>query len=240
LKKLIVISGAAYTLGFIAGNLVLQFFLKTNIIQQFVINNTLNYFEANKEALKTFYERFNSSNVLWEDQYTQIKTGLNLLFLHIPSFIITISWVFGYIVILLSIVIAKRAGFNTSFIEPFSNLKLPFSLGIVFVISELIWIGNYNDGITDKWTVLFLNIAWTLGFCFMMQGIALIDFWLKKIGLNGILKFVFYVASIIMISPFVLLTGLKLDIPSILIFAGMLDYLIDFRKLEQNEISKKL
>ena len=224
LKLSIIVGGVSYIVAFILIHLIFISFYKINIIQDLFISKTLIFLENNKSSIGEIFKLNGASK---DAAYLQIREYFDMVFLLIPCFITAISLVGGYIVLIISLAIIKQMKIGTFDIEPFSQFKLPLGFGIAYIIAQFaLWGKDLKYGYNDKWTMIFSNMFWLLTFSFMVQGIALIDFWLKKIGLTGILRVMAYAAGSVVIIPFILF------FPTILVIIGILDYVIDFRKLE--------
>lgn len=226
LKQSVIVGGVGCITAFISIHVLFSEIWGINIIQNLLINNTLDLLEKNKNNLSSLVRL---PDMTPEAIYFEVRNILNILFLFIPGAITISCIIYSYAAILLSIAIIKRMNSIKSNIEPFSEFKLPISLGIVFLIIQLIlWNTDIRQDNVDNWTMLFLNLELVLGFAFMVQGMALIDFWFKKLGLDGNLRIIVYAVGSLVLWPFVLF----LNLPFVFLLIGILDYLIDFRKLE--------
>lgn len=226
LKKSVIVGGVSYIVIFMLCNLLTYKIWGINIIQQGIIVNIDNMLELNRENILKFAQ---SQGANPELIYAEVFNKMNGLFVLIPALLTIVSIIISYVVIVITNNVMNRFKNSLSYIEPFSEFRLPAGVGMAFLIAQIItWDKNIDGGNVDKFLMVFSNLVWVLAFGFMIQGLALVDFWLKRFGLVGTLRSIVYVLGGFILLPFIFL----LNIPIILILVGVLDYVMDFRKLE--------
>lgn len=215
LKQTMVLGGMAYALEFILINLVSIRFYNTNLIQDIFINGAIIPF-------------MNMAVQSLKDSEEQIFLLINSILINIPAIITITSFISGFIIVIISLFITRRAGCNVNSIEPFSEFKLSINVVWISIIVQVLAVSNVEGNTIDRFTMVFSNLSYILNFFFMIQGIALADFFLKKWGLQGLLRIIVYFIGGIIIAPFIFIPLL----PFVLTIVGVLDSLVDFRKLE--------
>lgn len=229
LKHSIVVGGIAFIIVFLIFNYLYTKLYGVNVIQQAVINNTTNMIEANKD---TIYNLSRNQGLDPETTYAEFFNKLNSFFVLIPAGLVIFSLIWSYAVILCTYFFVNKLKKNTSYIEPFSEFRLPQGMGIALLISLIIiWNKDLENITTDKITMIFINVIYIISFGFIIQGLALADFWLKKFGLQGVLRIIVYAIGGIVLLPFMIM----LNIPFLLTFVGIMDYAVDFRKLQDKK-----
>lgn len=215
LNQSIIFSGVAYAVGFILINLVSIKFNKVNVIQDILVNGTI------IPLMNLTIQSFKNS----EEQVFRL---VNSILINIPAIITITSFVLGFFIIMVSLFLTRKAGYNVTSIESFSKFRLPAGIVWVSIVTQVLSMGNGEGYEIDSFAMVFSNISYTLNFFFMVQGVALVDFFFKKWGLQGPLRVIVYLVGGIVISPFIFIPV----IPFVLAIAGVLDVLMDFRKLE--------
>ena len=152
-----------------------------------------------------------------------LESTFDYVLLIIPVLMMIFSLVTAYINCFISSVVLRKQGYGVVSIPRFSRFKLPsnilLGMGIMFIGVLLIkWLKiSYYE------TVL-LNIVGLASFMFFIQGLAVIDYKLKR-------KNVKIVFRVLILLSFVLLLPIG---TMILTFIGVLDAILDFRKLKNN------
>lgn len=150
-----------------------------------------------------------------------IESGYNGILMLIPSFIFIFSIIIAYINYFFTGVVLRKMGYELIKRPRFSRFKLPSNilLGVgVMLISAFIlkWLDfQYNEA-------LLANITFLAGITFMLQGLAVLDFFLKRMKI----KFIFRVILIVLNLVF-------LPIGSLIILLGVIDSAFDIRKLRR-------
>jgi uncharacterized protein YybS (DUF2232 family) len=215
LKPVMIFGGLGCTIGFILTNIVSINFYKTNLIQDVLINGTI---------IPTTNLLVNS----FKNNEQEIVQLINSILANIPAIITVTSFIAGFVIIIISLIITRKAGYNVTSVEPFSEFKLPAGVIGFSILAQILSVGDGQGSDIDRFTMVFLNLSYILDFFFMVQGIALVDFLLKKIGLLGSLRIIVYTIGGVIIVPFIFIP----IFPFLLTVAGILDALMDFRKLE--------
>lgn len=223
--KLSIVLGMASTIA----TLILIYFIvyKTqniNIIQNSIIDNTMRYLENNKSSI---LDSLKSGKEPPEVVYENMLTTFNIALIFIPGLVTAASFIWSYSIIAASVGIAKKIGYKNLEIQSFSEIKIPIGFAFLIIVFMLIVTDNQPQYSVDKYTVVITNLIWITEFLFVVQGMALIDFWIKKVGVTGLLRLVVYT---VMSPIFLVLTAF--GAPIILFFIGVADAILDFRKLE--------
>ncbi len=145
------------------------------------------------------------------------------MLLKAPASLLLSTFIISYINYSLSIKGLKRVGINIVDIPRFALFRLPNNITIgviVMFIGALIakMLGfAYFEAIVENVTVL-------IGFMFLIQGLSIIDFFLIKIKVKTIFRFIF-ISLTVLITPLV----------SVVSMLGLIDVMFDFRKLRRKE-----
>lgn len=145
----------------------------------------------------------------------------------LPYGIITGSAVIGFVIYSVSAIILRKFGYNLEKIKPFSKWYLPMELMVVMLIIILVTFGiNSIDETNGQMYVV--NIMQIFNLIVTINGLALIAFFLKKKGVNKLLSFIIF--YFLISSP----------LGRVLYFLGLIDYVLDYRKLDPKRKRMKL
>ncbi len=150
-----------------------------------------------------------------------LTNAFNEMLLISPSTILFLSLIVGYINYSLSIMGLNKSGINIVNTPRFSKFRLPNNIAIgtlvmfltALIVKQLNFI--YYDAIVK-------NIVVLLGFMLLIQGLSIIDFFLIKIKVRTVFRFIFISLTVI-IAPLI----------TIVSALGLMDVLVDFRKLRR-------
>ncbi|MCD6436453.1 MAG: DUF2232 domain-containing protein [Clostridiales bacterium] len=152
-----------------------------------------------------------------EMQFTEV---LKIFKMIIPSSLIVIAGIYSMVNYLIATIIMRRIGMDVSSAHKFSEFALPNNImagtTIILVLSYIS--GKLN--IVDS-QVLFINILNLFVYVFLIQGIAIMFFFLEKRKLKKSAK----ILSVVAIFLF--------QMTLILAIVGWLDNVFDFRKLKK-------
>ncbi|MCD5414108.1 MAG: YybS family protein [Clostridiales bacterium] len=180
------------------------------------VDITTNLTEVMKEVLIHQQQMLLSMNL----SAIEIETDkmISYFVMMIPAILIIQAMVFAFANYYLCLTCLKRFGIKKKPIYEFSNFKLPknivFGSFIIFVLSFLT---RYVEGLYHE--ALIMNVVVIFVFVFFMQGIALINYYMKKAKLNKTAR-IFLTLVIILIAPIMTLTS----------FIGVLDSIFSLRK----------
>lgn len=151
----------------------------------------------------------------------QVESGYNEIIMLIPSLISVFSLFITYINYLLAGIVLRKMGYELIKRPRLSKFKLPsnvlLGVGIMLLAGFIfIWLDIQNS------QALLLNITFLIGIMFMIQGLAVFDFFLKKIKMKLVFRIILIVLSIVF-----------LPMGSLIIFLGILDSIFDMRKLRR-------
>lgn len=172
--------------------------------------------EIIRETLELNSQLFKNTNL----GVVNTEEILNYFLLMIPGLIIVQSIVGAFINYYLTISILRRLRFNDYPLPGFSELRLPGNAALGFlVIFILTYMTKYIKGI--NYHAMVVNIGYIFVTIFLLQGMAVVNYFLKKVNANkavrGILLFL-----IIIIFPLLVLT----------LTIGLIDSLFDIRKIK--------
>lgn len=143
----------------------------------------------------------------------------------LPSLIVLAASLFSYISFGVARLLIEKSSPRLN-IRPFYLLRLSPSFTFIFVIADLIsmFVGGSN--------ILFANVSAVLTTVFVVCGISVLDFHMRRCSINLFLRTVIYVGSFL----FVALTGFLGTIAiNILHFIGLIDSLRPLRRVDDNE-----
>ncbi|WMM24680.1 DUF2232 domain-containing protein [Tissierella sp. MB52-C2] len=152
-----------------------------------------------------------------------LESAYRSLIVLIPSMIGILSLVTSSINVFLSSLILRKMGYGAVKTIGFSKFKLPKNIipgvGVMFVAAFIIkQLGiEYHDA-------LLFNITFLVSFVFLVQGLAVVDFLLKK----SKVRLVFRILILGMMTLFI-------PMSSIILFIGILDTIFDTRKLRRSK-----
>jgi len=143
------------------------------------------------------------------------------IMVRIPSFLIIISFFISYINIFLASASLRKMGYGYVPVQRFSRFKLPNNIipgiGIMFLAAFLM---KYLE--VQYHGALLLNITFLVGFIFIVQGLAVLDFLLIRLKIKSIFRFIILALNIII-----------LPTTTILFLIGVMDSVFDLRKLRR-------
>lgn len=177
-----------------------------------VINTQI---ETLKDMQLSQYEILKAENIL--------ESAFDYVLLVIPVLMMIFSLVTAYINCFISSIVLRKQGYGVVSIPRFSRFKLPsnilLGMGIMFIgVLLMKWLK------VSYYETVLLNIVGLASFMFFTQGLAVIDYKLKRRNVRIIFR-------IIILLFFVLVLPIG---SMILIFIGVLDAILDFRKIKNN------
>lgn len=182
------------------------------------------YENLSDEAINLVYDRLKEMGFLIdspEEADEIIKAGYEYFILIIPFMIFTSSLFIVYINFWLSTATLRRLGNRTIEVPRLKRFRLPSNiiLGSIVIILCTFLI-RYFEGLYHE--TILLNVIALLSFVFFLQGLAVLVFFVDKMRIIKIFKW--------MIIFFVII-NVFLFIP--VAFTGFLDVLLDFRKIRK-------
>ena len=204
--------------------LIISFMILRNVSDVSIIDQleeTLHsYTEMQMERLEdlelTRIESFRFTEEI-EELYQDILSIL-------PSYFIIISVLISYINYYFSTLILRRLGLGIRDNPQLSEFSLPknFILGTLIMFIT-IYLLNRLDGFPAR--MIHLNILFLVVVLFLIQGLSVLDYQLKKRRVNSIIRII--VIAIIIFAPLTI---------SIMVIVGMVDLIFDFRKLRKRRV----
>lgn len=152
-----------------------------------------------------------------------LEDAYKYMLLILPSIIMIIAFGVSYLNYLITGVILRLMGIGILPMPTLHKFSVPnnFALGMM-VMFVGIYIGKQFDG--RYFDTILLNLIVLIGLAFILQGIAVIDYFLLKIKFNKIIRGVLIVVTIIM-APVLTFVSLL----------GGIDMILDFRKIRRRK-----
>lgn len=190
---------------------VANIFFKTNILNEFmnIIKESINVqIDIMQKAGMSITEGFKATDIV------------NYINNMLPTMLFLQSMMIAFIIYALEVFILKRVRIVNLRLPKFTDFYLPgnavtisFTLYILILFMDLMQVNLHTD-------LIMLNLQLIFNFMFMLQGIAVSIYYLRKWIKNGSLKMIFMSVLILSIFGFI---GIS--------FVGMLDSIIDFRRV---------
>ncbi len=185
----------------------------THQLKQFLDNQLKTQIDIleNTNLDKDFIEDFKVSQANINNYILQI----------LPSILIVYSVVIGYINYNISKYTLRKLGLGIREIAPFSKFSVPsnFGIGVFTVLIFILILRNFDSVIYEA---LLINLTAVLGLIFMLQGLSVVDYFLKKRNMKTFLRIILMIL-IVIIAP--LLTPVTI--------LGCIDMVFDLRKLRK-------
>ncbi len=173
-------------------------------------------------------KRFPGENTseLVTDLQNILQTTYTTLQILLPSLFILSSAFTAYITLTLSKVVLNRIGYNYKYIPNFNEIKVNKSMTYGFIIFLLL-VTVSKDGLIKS---IFINIVYILSIILIFYGMAVVDFFMKRKRIHGLLRIVIYLVSFIILSAIGGIIPLFNPLSILLIFA-FIDSNFNIRKL---------
>ncbi len=210
-------------IGWIAELMVIELFMAGGIDKMLA-----QAMDGSKAMMEAMLQTVTESGVFAEDISADELAGMllketeKLIRLYMPSFIVVMSMIEGYIIMRLCGFVINRAKLATIEIVPFSQIKAPGSMCTIALISYLIFVFSGTGTVFGS---VFANLVFILYTIIGACGFSVIDFKLKTNIKSAWARFGIYAAVFIFGGAFMLYIILGL------IIVGILDSRRDFRKL---------
>lgn len=112
----------------------------------------------------------------------------------------------------------------------FSHIHLPRSMSAVFTV---LWIISLFAG-ESIWAGAITNIIIVMSATYMVYGLAIVEFLLKKLRLKTIIRLLIYVAGFFVFALIGLIIP-AIHLPTLLLMLGVTDFIFDYRRLTERE-----
>lgn len=165
-------------------------------------------------GMSTF--ELDKTRVMLEEAYTY-------LILILPAILMVFSFIVSYLNYLFSVRLLRALGIGILPMPWLHRFTVPnnFGIGMLVVFLGLFIVKSMDAGFYD---VIFLNLIVIVGTVFIVQGLAVMDYYMLKIKMKSIARgFLLFVT--VMISPMLTLVSLL----------GGADIVLDFRKLRKRK-----
>ena len=196
---------------------IIAFFFMANIF--FKINILDEFMNIAKESINVQIDIMQKAGMSIAEGFkaTDIVNYINNM---LPTMLFLQSMIIAFIIYTLEVFILKRVRIVNLRLPKFTDFYLPgnavtisFTLYILILFVDLMQVNLHTD-------LIMLNLQLIFNFMFMLQGIAVSIYYLRKWIKNGSLKMIFMSVLILSIFGFI---GIS--------FVGMLDSIIDFRRV---------
>jgi len=161
-----------------------------------------------------------------ESANVMVNQLFEMILLCIPAVLMIISAMLAGFAIWAAAAFLKKEGFSVVTI-PIARFYAAKGWGLVYILTIILSLGD------DAISGFGLNIFILLSAYFCVCGFAVIDFYMKKRFTKVYLRCMIYIPAFLILSSGMLFVSPVL----ILIFAGILDMIFDFRKLRLKKIS---
>lgn len=178
-------------------------------------------FQNNKEQMLSALEEQDLSELDMSSLEATIDIFYKNMMAIMPTVMILISSIIGYLNYKVSTWALYKMGNKKIEVPDFSRFALPKDIAIGIILSYVLIFVLKSRNI-DYHAGLAININGLLSVMFLVQGVSLISYFLKSKGIGKFIRIVF-ISFIINISI----------IGNIILFAGMLDIIFDFRKIRK-------
>ncbi|MDX9917074.1 MAG: YybS family protein [Gudongella sp.] len=182
--------------------------------------------EAFKNALfmqLQMLEGMGLSNLELDNARTMLEDAYSYLILILPAILMVLSFFISYVNYLLSVKLLRTLGIGVLPMPWLHKFTVPnnFGLGMLFVFVGLFIVKKMDPSYYD---VIFLNIIVIVGTVFVIQGLAVIDFFLLKLKIKSFVRGILLIVLLIL-SPMLTLVSIM----------GGADIILDFRKLRRRK-----
>ena len=151
----------------------------------------------------------------------RVNDVFNYFMILLPGIIIIQSMIGAFINYYVSVAALKRFDFKHYELPEFSLFKLPGNIVIgTFIIVILVFSTKYIDGI--DYATLMANATIVFMILFFLQGLALANYYMKKVKIHKIIRSIILIL-LILISPVITLVA----------FLGLADSMFDIRRIRQ-------
>lgn len=178
-------------------------------------------FQNNKEQILSTLEEQELSELDMSSLEATIDIFYKNMMAIMPTVMILISSIIGYLNYKVSTWVVHKMGNKKIEVPDFSTFALPKDIAIGIIMSYILIFILKSQNI-DYHAGLAININGLLSVMFLVQGVSLISYFLKKKGIGKFIRIVF-ISFIINFSI----------IGNLILFAGMLDIIFDFRKIRK-------
>ncbi|MGE4282127.1 MAG: DUF2232 domain-containing protein [Clostridia bacterium] len=218
-QKVLISSSGAYLF-----SLLLIIFIISNMkgVNQIdaMIGQYLNDFDRSVEEMNKVFKDVQIST-------DNLKVFKDLFTYLIPGFFIISSAFFGFIALNLSKALLTRFGYDYKHMPAFSELGVNRETTFVFLVSFVL-----SMLITSiPFSAAFANISLILAMIFMVCGVSILDFFLKKKGIPGLIRTILYMIGLGVMVIIAVVIPILHPI-YVLIVLTLMDSTLDFRKLK--------
>lgn len=191
--------------------------LSTFFIIQLVgeINITQIMADAMREVLAHQQEMLLSINLT---AAVEVDNMINYFIMLLPALLVVQAIVSTFANYYLCIASLRRFAVKNVTLSEFSNFKLPKNIVLgAFIIFVLSFLTRYVEGLYHD--ALIMNIVVIFAFIFFMQGLAFINYYMKKMKVHKALRVVLTII-VVLLGPIMTVTS----------FIGVIDSIFDIRK----------
>lgn len=179
------------------------------------INITQIMADAMREVLAHQQEMLLSINLT---ATVEVDNMINYFIMLLPALLVVQAIVSTFANYYLCIASLRRFAVKNVTLSEFSNFKLPKNIVLgAFIIFVLSFLTRYVEGLYHD--ALIMNIVVIFAFIFFMQGLAFINYYMKKMKVHKALRVILTII-VVLVGPIMTVTS----------FIGVLDSIFDIRK----------
>ena len=236
-EKMFIVSSGSYLITLILSILFLNTVEDTSQIDNFIQWIVGNFTDFVKQGEIYFDQmaQFIGQNVPEGNIFTLMKGLIEqfeyMIRMTMPSFLILVSIVYGYFTYVISKAVIKLMGYDMEHLKSFNELRANKSMSAILVLSLALSMLVKNEVISAA----FANISILLWTIFIFFGLSVIDYYVKKAGIPGVLRVIIY----LIVLSISLLLGAFIPVlhpTNFLVFIAIIDAVVDFRKLKDEGV----
>lgn len=193
---------------------ICKLFFGVEVVKEFDIMIS-QFFEINKKIVTSM----NFSNVQGQSIDKMLNLFTNLVKQLVPTFIILSAVALTVVNYMIACLVSRKFKVKIKPMKDIMFFRLPknFMLGVVLMLIITVIVSKLS---TTSYEVVTINLTFLISLCFLLQGLAVIKFYLVKKKVNAFLRFVIIIAVILI---------QYLSILAMCIGVG--DYILNLRRL---------
>jgi len=201
---------------------MIVFFILILLILKFVETQGINFMDLLKEGFNQtvseqlkLYEDMDLSSLEMFERKNLLENTYNYILSIMPAVLLIISLIVGYLNYLLTVLGLRKMKIKAVKVPKFSRFRLTRNIIPVIVI---ILLASFFIEATDEYYGIILNLIALAGFVFFIQGLSVVDYFLKRKTVGLFLRVIIYFFS--------------LFIAPIITLLGSIDAVFNFRKIK--------
>ncbi len=150
-----------------------------------------------------------------------VSRWLTIMQIAVPAIFLLASIIDTFLAYIVSYKVLKKMHISMPQLLPFELWALPRSMFWGFVAGILFaWMGRGDVG--NLWYRIGINVQIVFSIAFMIYGMSILYFWLKKVKMPKVVAWIIVVVTVL--QPF---------LSQLLVFLGIFDLWVDFRKIRK-------